>query len=450
MLAMDVDQAVLVRTRVPRADADRHGAEFRTGRRTYKQQFNQMYYQRLAVLQPFVRQQAQQKWEEGAQTAVRWTERVLNVEGPATTYIIGTVFIDTAAKPSTLAQVEESRWITDPPPPASYRGADEQVFLEDESGRIRLVGPLVRGATLASGVVAAVLGRETPDGDFEAADVCFAGMAPQRPRVVDDTQDKFVALVSGLRATVDCPVSLEMQLLAEFLVGDAGGAADQRMSAQIVQTVVVGGVMVVPEAPVGRTEDAKANDRGPVQQLVAEVDAFLADIAAAMPLTLLPGGTDPTDVALPQQPLHPGMFAACRRYAEFRSTTNPAYFEVDGTVLLASAGQNVDDLARYAVCGETPCELAAASLQWRHIAPSAPDTLWCYPFTQHDPFVMRDAPHVYVVGGQVAPDSGLATGADGQETRIVVVPEFAAAHTIVLLNLRTLECTPVHVTGLPA
>ncbi|KAJ1728589.1 DNA polymerase delta small subunit Cdc1 [Coemansia biformis] len=437
--------AVLPRTRVAHEGPSEYEAEFKTGRRSYNQQFNHIYFQRLDGLKPHVHEQARRRWE-GQRQPVTWTQRVLNVDGPERTYIIGTVFIDSAAKPSTLAQVEEARWISDPQPPATYRCSAEDVFLEDESGRIRLVGPAVEHATLASGVVAAVLGSETPDGQFEVAEMCFAGMGPQPARVVDDTQDKYVALVSGLNATVNCPVSLEMQLLAEYLCGNAGGEPDQALSAQIVQTVVVGGIMVVPEPPLGHTEDARANDRAPVQRLVEEVDGFLADIAAAMPLTLLPGKADPTDISLPQQALNPGMFAQCRRYAGFRSTTNPAYFEVDGTLLLASAGQNVDDLGRYAKCGETPCELAASSLQWRHIAPTAPDTLWCYPFTKNDPFIVRSTPHVYVVGGQAEPGTGLAQSAGGQQTRVVAVPDFSAAHTIVLLNLRTLECTPVRIT----
>ena len=41
------------------------------------------------------------------------------------------------------------------------------------------------------------------------------------------------------------------------------------------------------------------------------------------------------------------------------------------------------------------------SLQWRHLAPTAPDTLPCYPFCDTDPFVLGECPHVYFVGNQV-------------------------------------------------
>ncbi|KAJ2329828.1 DNA polymerase delta small subunit Cdc1 [Coemansia sp. RSA 2611] len=444
---MDVDGASIPRAQVALGgDPDKHQSEFLTGRRRYMQQFNELYYQRLQTLKPFVQHHAQNKWgHQGRKQPIQLTPKVLNVEGPEPTYIIGSVFIDSPAKPSTLEQVEKTHWISEPEAPGKYRVDGEAVYLEDESGRIRLVGKAIDDATLASGVVAAMMGSETADGSFEVVDMCFAGMPAQPARAFDDSQDKFVALVSGLGATAEQPVTLEMQLLAEFLAGSVG---DQRRGAQIVQTVVLGSTMRLTAPPLGHTEDARANDRAPAQQLVRAVDAYLADIAATMPLTLLPGSGDPADVSLPQQPLPPSLFAQCHAFSGFRTRTNPAYFEIDGTLVLGTSGQNVDDLWHYARRGETPCQLAAQTLQWRHVAPTAPDTLWCYPFTEHDPFVVRTAPHVYAVGNQCAFDVGAAEGTDGQLTRLIMVPAFAQTQSIVLLNLRSLECSLVRIDAL--
>ena len=52
-------------------------------------------------------------------------------------------------------------------------------MLEDESGRIRLIGKILEDTTLVTGVIVGVLGAETSSGDFEAIDLCFPGMAPQ-------------------------------------------------------------------------------------------------------------------------------------------------------------------------------------------------------------------------------------------------------------------------------
>lgn len=56
------------------------------------------------------------------------------------------------------------------------------MHLEDESGRVRLVGEVIKrernreGGGLVTGVIMAVLGMETSAGDFEVVDICFAGL----------------------------------------------------------------------------------------------------------------------------------------------------------------------------------------------------------------------------------------------------------------------------------
>lgn len=52
-------------------------------------------------------------------------------------------------------------------------------MIEDESGRIHLIGDRLKKANLVTGVIVGALGMETGDGGFEVADLCYAGMAPQ-------------------------------------------------------------------------------------------------------------------------------------------------------------------------------------------------------------------------------------------------------------------------------
>ena len=49
-------------------------------------------------------------------------------------------------------------------------------------------------------------------------------------------------------------------------------------------------------------------------------------------------------------------------------------------------------------------------LTWRHLAPTAPDTLTCYPFQDRDPFVLEATPHVFFVGNQPAFKTTTVTG----------------------------------------
>ena len=61
---------------------------------------------------------------------------------------------------------------------------------------------------------------------------------------------------------------------------------------------------------------------------------------------------------------------------------------------LGSAGQPLDDMMRY-VPGDDRLGALVESLKFRHLAPTAPDTLGCCPFTTTDPFVLKECPHVY-------------------------------------------------------
>jgi DNA polymerase delta subunit 2 len=122
--------------------------------------------------------------------------RVLDVVKGQLCFVIGTVYMDMPLKPNVLDDIgrDVSRYylylffsLTDPPkhsipaPPLleKIHSQDDQVMLEDESGRIKLIGRVLGGTQLVTGVIVGVLGVETISGDFEAVDLCFPGMAPQ-------------------------------------------------------------------------------------------------------------------------------------------------------------------------------------------------------------------------------------------------------------------------------
>ena len=43
-------------------------------------------------------------------------------------------------------------------------------------------------------------------------------------------------------------------------------------------------------------------------------------------------------------------------------------------------------------------DLLEATLLWRHLAPTCPDTLCSHPFTDDDPFYINEIPNVYFSG----------------------------------------------------
>ena len=104
-------------------------------------------------------------------------------------------------------------------------------------------------------------------------------------------------------------------------------------------------------------------------------------------------------------------------------------------------------MMRY-VPGDDRLGALVESLKFRHLAPTAPDTLGCCPFTTTDPFVLKECPHVYFAANQPAYAETLVEGDDGQRVRVITLPDFGTTRTLVLVNLRTLECSPVSFAGL--
>lgn len=68
--------------------------------------------------------------------------------------------------------------------------------MEDESGRIQLVGEKIQRERLVTGIILGALGYENANGEFQVVDVCYAEMASQPAPAehimdVDDTRNVF-------------------------------------------------------------------------------------------------------------------------------------------------------------------------------------------------------------------------------------------------------------------
>lgn len=81
-------------------------------------------------------------------------------------------------------------------------------------------------------------------------------------------------------------------------------------------------------------------------------------------------------------------------------------------------------------------------LRWRHLSPTCPDTLPCYPF-DIDPFVLKSCPHVMIAAEQPHYDTRLVKAAGGQTTRIILLPSFNDTGLVVLLDPYTLQVETV-------
>ena len=329
--------------------------------------------------------------------------------------------------------------------------------------------------------------------------------------------DEWIALVSGLEVGAANPADGQIQMLAEYLAGDAGGLEDQSQAARISRLIIAGNALGSISGSALNGEPERKPVRIVHDQLFPHVfkrictphqtsrkqgqqasfhtnpthhlALHLTDVARSMPVHLLPGPEDPAATILPQQPLPRAMFGEASRYATFACESNPTFISVApgrdpvpsssratqpsastsksktngaassdepkvSRTFLVHSGQPVDDMYKYVPTPPiTRMALTEATLRWRHIAPTAPDTLWCHPYFAKDPFVMAQTPDVYVVGNQPAfatklveerSDSGDdVSDRTPKRCRIVLLPKFRESGTLVLVNMRTLAVRKV-------
>lgn len=87
------------------------------------------------------------------------------------------------------------------------------------------------------------------------------------------------------------------------------------------------------------------------------------------------------------------------RLKSVKGVVNPWIGKVSNRVIIGSSGQPIQDIQK--VCGQdtfSPIEWLEKSLDWRHLCPTAPDTIPCMPFHQSDPFIIKECPDIYFAG----------------------------------------------------
>ena len=395
----------------------------------YAQQYGDMYFLRLAKLKPIVEAVASNEWDdfEIAGEHAQRVERVLDVRQGQLCWVAGTIYMDMPLKPNILEDISKEHWIAGPPPRQSYFSTEQetQIMLEDESGRLRLTGAMLKNSLLVTGVITAVLGTENANGDFEVLDMQVPNL-PRQPQRWErdeskveedgnmdverkDTDLKKIVFVSGLDISGTRADDLRLSLLSEYLLGEALGSEDQESVTKISRLVIAGNSIapdVIIDAAPGATEtgkkvaskkygyDAAAYNAIPTTLL----DHFLAELLPSIPITLMPGEHDPANVGMPQQGVHNAMFPHARAYASpqlgdpneqepgwFDSVTNPWEGDIDGWRMMGTSGQPLDDILKYVDAGgpdgtgaDGRMEMLESMLRWRCIAPTAPDTLCEY------------------------------------------------------------------------
>ncbi|XP_068083676.1 DNA polymerase delta subunit 2 isoform X2 [Anabrus simplex] len=362
----------------------------------YTKQFAHIYAIRLVRMREMITKRVRRKW--GPDMPIRKLID-LKEEEHEKCVIIGTLFKHQELKPSILKEISEENQLIPQPQRTQFVDEHDQLILEDEQQRIHLVGSIDVHSSV-TGIVSAVLGRDTGSGRFEVEDHCFASLPEPVERPLPIQENRFIILISGLGLTNNADVLLPLQMFVDWVGGYLGDAGDQQRQTQAVRVIIAGN-------SVRHMADHKAPLLSNVHKIEVEdaikgtklLDDFLAQLASFIDVDIMPGEFDPANHMLPQQPLHCCMFPQATQYETMHSVSNPYECEIGGRRILGTAGQPVDDVARYSKLTD-PLRILEQTLEWAHLAPTCPDTLTGYPFYQEDPFIITDCPDIYFAGNQ--------------------------------------------------
>jgi len=396
-------------------------------------QYHGFYTTRLGLLRDAVLAEARALWS-GDVASENFLATVAAYKEPrvgSDIVIVGVLFKDLPERLNIIEEYREKKVLGGLPEDDADAGrklcSDKDVlWLEDATLRVQLELSCDQVANFATGFVAAVRGRPTSDGKFHTTGACLARVPapPALPAPVAKPRGKpgpFLALISGLALGAADANLAARELAVNFITGICEEKRRALLASSVQRLIICGGVFGSVDISSG---------------VLAEADALFARIAAKMPVHVLPGRKDPTNLSLPQKPLHPLLFQECRKFQSFKSVTNPFQCALDGLQVIGHSGQPVEDIMR---CTQLPTPLKAltTSLEGLHLAPTAPDTLAAQPFTETDPFVVDTVPHVLFSGGHEEEAHEWRAASSGSAgTLCVCVPAFHRLPAVVLVNMQ--------------
>lgn len=446
--------------------------------RSYVRQFYSMYQHRLSVLKDRVEENAQAKWGDGTKKfdgqTIRRKDKILDIASRELCWVSGTIYSDMKNKLNILSDVEKGTDDVLPESPPSYMvpGSEEipTVMLEDESGRAILHNEkFLKKNTLVTGCVVAVLGIEIQAGIFEILDVAYPTKAPQRPLKKKNNGRNKIAFVSSLNISSDVESDLRVELLKQYLCGELGGQNDSNSMSEVSHLVIVGDTIAPLESRPAADETFASNYGSKNtskfnNEAFRTLDALVDSLIPSISISIIPGPNDPCEICLPQQPLHKSFFTTNKHYLggkNFDLLTNPTWLELSSNNLrmLGTSGQNIRDIMKY-LTPDTLLDpniimsLMESCINWQTIAPTAPDTLYCYPFQDCDPFTFVDeTPHVYFVGNQDSfqyrnspfKHSSIEKDQDdnSEKVSLISIPRFCDSGELVIFDPAFLTCQSV-------
>lgn len=409
----------------------------------FDKQYYAFYNARQRQMGPWLEQSAREKW--GDECPVIKMNQMVEYRGRRV-ILTGILLKVMKLQPSVLREVDDSLELVPEEKREKYIHDDDYLRLQDDSEQVILVGgPDV--ASHVTGVAVAVIGTEHDNGSkFMVEDFTYAVPAPQTVhRMLGD--DHYVLFISDLGISLAPNESLVAA--REALLDFVSGGFEKKISdkACMLNRIIVAGNCL---ADVARKQEKELEEmeecdqdewnrkeKAYTEHSVEMLDEFLSQLAQHVPVDVMPGQNDPTSILMPQQPIHHSLLPKSRiAKNKVTCTPNPYKAKVGDILIVGTAGRVVRSIQELSSLNDATGILEKC-LTWRHLAPTAPDSVYAFPFQDNDPFVINERPHVFFTGNQEAFNVKLSV--DGaKRTRFLAIPSFKNTQTCVLLNLRNM------------
>lgn len=470
--------------------------------KNYVVQYNRTYLQRFNQMKEHLRAQVKTRWGEGTLIPGNIIDIEHEVYRGKECVLMGMLFKDMKLRGSILEDFKDGV-PTSLQPMANLASDKDALILEDQSGRVSLSGSLLSEIRkLVTGVIIAVKGTINEFGEFVTVDHLFSyrvsHIESHLSRSILENpplQGKLVLFVSGLSLgsmKADSIHEIAVQLLVDFILGKYGDETLTKVASRITRVIVAGDSVVAPDDLTFKERFSSQRDRDSIANPSKQLDLWVAQILGSCHVDIMPGMLDPANVALPQQPFHPCLFPHSSRFNTFERVPNPTQFIVDDIVIAGHSGQPLNDIARQTFAvheevlggdlkaiveedpqpvplqsmdsmpmeidetvvelepkpmklksdlkdGERRIDIFQDTLEWGHLAPTIPDTMPCYPFVDHDPFIIASnrIPNILFAGNQPNFNSKLVTISDNKKSnhkvRLICIPKFRESQGSVVL-----------------
>lgn len=251
------------------------------------------------------------------------------------------------------------------------------------------------------------MGTDIGSGKFHVEDYMFCGYRNQIEKPIFN-DDVYVVFLSGLDF-----VNLEKLIpsLEIFVHRISGVLGETENISKIVRIIIAGNsirnIAKKHKPTISLTSRIATTDD--TIEAVKTFDNFLSHLCQFIDTDVMPGENDPSNHILPQKQMHYCMFPASSVYSTLNLVPNPYNCSIEGVNIMGSSGQPITDILRYSEM-EDPIEALENCLLWGHLAPTAPDTLGCFPYYDNDPFIIEECPHVFFAGNQSSFGTKIVTG----------------------------------------